>query len=64
MNNRSNSIKWTDIQTYCYDRNCICSDCFFKQYNEGDCNVKTSIMEKILKFGLKKGVKTKQWLQE
>jgi hypothetical protein len=56
--------KWSDLQAFCYERNCICEDCFYKQYNEGKCKVKKALIEKIRFFGLESGVKTKQWLSD
>lgn len=55
---------WSDLQTFCYERNCICKGCLYKQYNNGKCRVKESLMDKIRIFGLKKEAETKQWLQE
>lgn len=55
--------EWTNIQKECYDRNCICEGCFFRQYNKR-CKVKKTLIATIKKFGLDSGVETKQWLQE
>ena len=54
--------KWSEIQKECYERNCNCRGCEYKQYNS-NCQVKKSLIEQIKKFGLESGVKTKQWLQ-
>lgn len=56
---------WSNLQRFCYERNCICYGCLYKQYNDGNCNVKQSLIEKIRYFGIKKGKEnTKQWLQD
>ena len=50
--------KWTNIQKECYERNCVCEGCIYTEYNP-NCMVKGSIIEKVLRFGLPKGIKTK-----
>ena len=64
MYRTSNVRHWTDIQIFCYERNCICENCLYQEYNNGRCKIKKSLIEKIKNFGLESGVKTKQWLQE
>lgn len=57
--------KWSNIQKECYARNCICRGCIYSQYNTTfKCRVKKSIIEEILRNGLKEGLETKKWLQE
>lgn len=57
--------RWSDLQKECYDRNLDCNGCIYSQYNKKfKCRVKKSIVEEIVKNGLKEGLKTKQWLQE
>ena len=54
---------WSDLQKECYERNCNCHGCKYSHYSTV-CKVKTSIIEKILLFGIDESVETKKWLQE
>ena len=53
--------KWSEIQKECYERNCICENCYYQKYNK-NCKIKFSLIEKIKIFGLEKGMITKKWL--
>lgn len=53
--------KWSEIQKECYERNCICKNCYYQEYNK-NCSVKYSLMKKIKLFGLESEAETKQWL--
>ena len=55
--------RWSNIQKECYERNCICEGCMYTEYNP-NCAVKGSIIEKVLEFGLPKGIETKGVLAE
>ena len=54
---------WSNIQKECYERNCVCKECMYIKYNP-NCGVKSSIIEKVLKFGLPKNIETKGVLAE
>lgn len=55
----------TNIQKECYDRNCICLGCEYKQYvSSRGCLVKKSIIEYVTKNGMPIDIKQKGILNE
>lgn len=59
--------EWTDVQKYCYNRNCNCRGCQVPNLVpslHGRCWVKKSIREYIEKYGVPKDIKTKGIIDE
>lgn len=56
---------WTDIQQFCYDRNCNCDGCDFTEMNLSTaCKVKQSIIDYIKEYGLPRRVQTKGIIED
>lgn len=58
---------WTDVQKYCYNRNCNCRGCQVPNLVpslHGRCWVKKSIREYIEKYGVPDNIKTKGIIDE
>lgn len=52
--------KINQLQQFCYDRNMICYNCYYSQYNKTrKCFVKKSIIEMILRHGVPENMNTK-----
>jgi len=50
---------WSNTAIMCYERNCICSDCFFDKFfsdKEQKCQMKFAVIELVKKFGIPKEV--------
>lgn len=47
--------RWTKAAIYCYERDCICSDCFYKRVMESECQMKDTVLALYRKFGKPKG---------
>ena len=57
---------WTDLQIYCYNRNCNCYNCpaYVKLESVTSCQVKKSIRKYILEHGVPPEVKMKGIIDE
>ena len=44
-------VRWTDASIYCYERNCICEGCIYKERLETECIMKNTVLELFKKFG-------------
>lgn len=43
--------RWTQAAIYCYERGCVCSDCFYKTNMDSKCQMKVSVLNLVRIFG-------------
>lgn len=43
--------RWTKAAVYCYERGCLCRDCFYKNIMESECQMKDTVLALYRKFG-------------
>ncbi len=43
--------RWTVSAKFCYDRGCVCKNCYYKENLETVCKMKSAVLELVRRFG-------------
>ncbi len=44
-------VRWTNASTYCFERDCKCEGCIYKENLETKCEMKNTVLNLFSKFG-------------